>query len=130
MDSIGQQRAKEIGRFLLVGGGSFLIDYSLLYLFTEFGGIGYLYSSALSFTASVLVNYWLCLVYVFPYARAPSGKRAFLFFASSLAGLGLNQLCMWLFVEKAALHYMLAKILATGIVTIWNYVAKRKAVAE
>lgn len=114
----------------MVGGGSFLLDYGLLYLCTEFVGIGYLYSSALSFTVSVLVNYWLCVVYVFPHAGARSGKRAFLFFASSLAGLGLNQLCMWFFVEKAAFHYMLAKILATAIVTAWNYAAKRKAVAE
>lgn len=130
MGSIGQQRAKEIGRFLLVGGVSFLIDYALLYFFTEFAGIGYLYSSSLSFTVSVLINYWLCVAYVFPSAAKQSQARAFLFFASSIAGLGLNQLCMWFFVEKAALHYMLAKIFATGLVTLWNYVAKRKAVSR
>ena len=43
---------REIARFLLVGGFSFLIDYGLLYVFTEYGGIPYLWSSALSIWAS------------------------------------------------------------------------------
>ncbi len=43
-------------------------------------------------------------------------------------GLGLNQLCMWFFVDVAGLYYMIAKIFATAIVTIWNYITKRKAV--
>ena len=54
MRSLGSQRMSEIGRFILVGGGSFLLDYGLLYVFTEFAGIPYLYSSALSFSVSVI----------------------------------------------------------------------------
>lgn len=130
MRSLGSQRMSEIGRFILVGGGSFLLDYGLLYVFTEFAGIPYLYSSALSFSVSVIINYWLCVVYVFSGARHQTMTRAILFFASSLVGLGINQACMWFFVEQISLHYMVAKIAATAIVTIWNYFAKRKAVAK
>jgi len=36
---------------------------------------------------------------------------------------------MWFFVAIIGLHYMLAKIFATIIVTIWNYLTKRKAVS-
>ena len=85
MRSLGSQRMSEIGRFILVGGGSFLLDYGLLYVFTEFAGIPYLYSSALSFSVSVIINYWLCVVYVFPGARHQTMTRAILFFASSWA---------------------------------------------
>ena len=53
---------------------------------------------------------------------------AAIFIGSSVAGLGLNQLCMWFFVEIIFWHYMLAKLGATVIVTIWNYVMKRKAI--
>ena len=77
---------------------------------------------------SVIVNYWLCVIFVFTGAGKQTGRQAALFIGSSIVGLGINQVCMWLFVEKFGLHYMLAKIGATLIVMFWNYVMKRKAV--
>lgn len=121
-------RLYEIMRFCLVGGASFLLDFSLLYIFTEYVGLSYLYSAGLSFSISVVFNYWLCVTYVFTQAKKQTARQAFIFMASSLIGLGLNQLCMWFFVEIMALYYMWAKIGATIIVTVWNYVIKRKAV--
>ena len=114
-----KDRLYEILRFALVGGASFVVDWL---------GIHYLYSAAISFTVSVIVNYWLCVVFVFTGAGKQTGRQAALFIGSSIAGLGINQVCMWLFVEKFVMHYMLAKIGATFIVMFWNYIMKRKAV--
>ena len=123
-----REHTAEIVRFCIVGGLSFLVDYGLLYVCTEYGGINYLYSSALSFTVSVVVNYWLCVRYVFIDVGQQTPRQAVVFIGSSVAGLGINQLCMWGFVELVGIHYMLAKIFATAIVTLWNYVMKRRAV--
>ena len=105
------ERFHEILRFLIVGGGCFLLEYVLLYMLTEFAGIPYLTSSAIAF-----------LIF-------HTGKRTkmemFLFFATSAAGLGINQMTMWFFVEIAGLWYMFAKVIASGIVMIWNYATKR-----
>lgn len=118
------ERFHEILRFLIVGGGCFLLEYVLLYMLTEFAGIPYLTSSAIAFLISLLVNYLLCVTVVFH-----TGKRMkmemFLFFATSAAGLGINQMTMWFFVEIAGLWYMFAKVIASGIVMIWNYATKR-----
>ncbi len=122
------ERLMEIIRFCFVGGVSFLIDYSLLYALTEFAGIYYLYSSAISFSVSVIFNYWLCIAYVFKGAKKQTPRQAMFFFVTGAIGLVLNQFCMWLFVAIVGLHYMLAKIFATAIVTVWNYVTKRKVV--
>lgn len=123
-----RERMLEIIRFCFVGGVSFLMDYAILFALTEFAGVYYLYSSAISFIITVIFNYWLCIVYVFKDARKQSTRRAIIFFGTGVVGLGLNQLCMWFFVAIADLHYMLAKIFATIIVTIWNYLTKRKVV--
>ena len=50
------ERYREIFRFLLVGGGCFLLDYGLLFALTEYGGFMYLVSTAISFTVSMVVN--------------------------------------------------------------------------
>lgn len=122
------ERFLEIIRFCFVGGLSLIVDCAVLFGLTEFFGVHYLYSAGISFTVSVIFNYWLCVVYVFKGAKKQTPKQAAIFIGSSIVGLGLNQIFMWFFVEIVTLHYMLAKLGATVIVTLWNYVAKRKAI--
>ena len=124
-----RERMLEIIRFCFVGGLSLMVDYAVLYSLTEFAGMYYLYSSAISFSVTVVLNYWLCVIYVFKGAKKQTTRQAIIFFSTGVIGLGINQLCMWLFVTVAGVHYMLAKIFATAIVTLWNYVTKRKAVS-
>ena len=123
-----RERILEIIRFCFVGGLSLIVDYAVLYSLTEFAGIYYLYSSAISFGVSVVFNYWLCVIYVFKGARKQTARQAIIFFTTGAIGLVLNQLCMWFFVAIMQLHYLIAKLGATVIVTIWNYITKRKAV--
>ena len=125
---ISKERCLELMRFGLVGSMSFLIDYGLLYALTEYVGIYYLYSSGLSFVAALIFNYWLCVKFVFKGAGKQSPKQMTMFVVTGFIGLLLNQACMWCFVDYFSMHYMLAKIVATAIVTVWNYVTKRKAV--
>ena len=124
-----KDRFMEIVRFCVVGGLSLIVDCAILFLLTDFFGVHYLYSAGISFTVSVIFNYWLCVKFVFKTAKKQTPKQAAIFIGSSIAGLGLNQICMYFFVEIVGLHYMLAKLGATAIVTLWNYVMKRKAIS-
>ena len=118
----------EIFRFVIAGGGCLLLELAFLYVLTEWVRMHYLYSSAIAFVISVLVNYWLCRVWVFEGGnKKQSLKAASLFFGSSVAGLGINQLCMYTFVDLMGIYYMAAKLLAAVIVTVWNFVLKRYA---
>ena len=123
-----RDRLCELLRFAVVGVVSGVVDYGLLYICTEWLRIHYLYSAAFSFTVAVIFNYWLCVVFVFKGAGKQTKRQAMMFIISSIVGLGINQGGMWLLVEKFGIHYMLAKIGATSVVMIWNYVMKRKAV--
>lgn len=119
-----KERIEEIIRFLIVGGGCFLLEYILLYVLTEYMHIGYLVSSAIAFTVSLLVNYILCLLVVFN-VKHQSSLEIGLFIITSLIGLIINQGVMWFLVEIIAWWYMFAKVIASGIVMIWNYITKR-----
>lgn len=117
---------KEFIKFCVVGFITFLLDYGLLFLLTEKLQINYLLSTALAFTIAVIVNYILCLFFVF--TKSKNGRRQFiLFIYASLGGLLLNQLSMWFLVEKLSIYYLIAKIISTIIVTIWNYITKKRA---
>ena len=118
-----KERIEEVIRFLIVGGGCFLLEYILLYVLTEYMHIGYLVSSAIAFTVSLLVNYILCLLVVFN-VKHQSSLEIGLFIITSLIGLIINQGVMWFLVEIIAWWYMFAKVIASGIVMIWNYITK------
>lgn len=119
-----ESRFWEVFRFLLVGGFCFLLEYSLLYGLTEYGGMPYLHSSAVAFCISLIVNYILCVTFVF-HAGHQTVKQMVLFIATSLIGLGINQLTMWFFVEIAGIWYMFSKLIASAVVMVWNYFTKR-----
>ena len=130
MGKLSKDRMMEFIRFCLVGGATFVLDYGLLYICTEYAAIRYLYSSAISFVVAVVANYILCVKYVFREMGTGSAKRRqVLFIGSSVVGLGINQVCMYALVELLGMYYMVAKLVSTVVVTAWNYVMKRKAIA-
>lgn len=120
----------EMMRFIIVGAITFVVDYGLLYVCTEYIGLYYMYSTAIAFIAAVIFNYWLCVIYVFTNVQRQTSRQAILFVGSSVVGLGLNQICMWFFVEIFGIYYMLAKMISIIIVMAWNYIMKRKAVLD
>lgn len=118
----------EFLRFLIAGASTFILDFALLFFCTEFLHFHYLLSSALAFTVALVVNYFICVCWVFKYDKKQSFRQIILFAGSSILGLVINQVCMWIFVDLFSIHYMVSKIFSTGIVTLWNYVMKRKAI--
>lgn len=117
---------EQIMKFGVVGFLCFFIDYFVLYAVTEFLGINYLISSAISFTVSVIVNYILSVTFVFDTKKDSNKVHEFILFVIlSLVGLGLNTFIMWVTVEKMTIYYMLAKIVATAIVMVYNFITRK-----
>ena len=131
-------RTSEIIRFAVTGGVCFLVELAVLVLLKGSLGIDTLIATPIAFLVSVILNYLLCVVWVFlgTKNRGAGAKAGFLI--TSLIGLGLNELLMLLFRlilgEDAVIltlgsrtinMYVLNKCLATLIVMIWNYFSKR-----
>ncbi|MGC4018346.1 MAG: GtrA family protein [Muricomes sp.] len=117
---------QQISRFAVVGGSAFLVDYGVMILFTELFGVNYLISNAISFVVSVIYNYILSVSWVFNVTDERSQTQDFaVFIVLSVIGLGINQLIMWLCVEKLSIFYMISKIGATGVVMVYNFVTRK-----
>jgi putative flippase GtrA len=125
---VNNSKLKEWIRFLVAGGVSFIVDYSILVLLTDGFKIFYLTSSSISFSLSVIINYIICVKWVFKETKEQSIKMVLSFFIISLIGLSLNQFLMWFSVEIILVSYKIAKVIATGLSMIWNYFMKRKVI--
>ena len=130
-------RFGEVIRFAFTGGVCFLIELAALVALRDGAGLDTLIATPIAFLISVVFNYLFCIKWVFPGA-ADSGKAKLWFFISSLIGLGLNEALMYLFrvlfgEDQVLLTlfgfqltgYMFNKTLATLLVMIFNYFAKR-----
>lgn len=124
--------------YLCVGGSAALLEWGLFFLF--FSGLTHisffplqtqtvLAATTLAFATSTLYHYILCNRFVFDSgSRYQRGAELSLVFLVSTIGLGWNLLLMWLFTSPVilGLNPMLSKIIASAIVTVWNYVSRKK----
>ena len=116
----------EIIRFLIAGTATLIIDYGVLVFLTEYCRFYYILSATISFVLAVVANYYICLTWVFKNSRKQSTKQFFYFVVTSVIGLILNLGIMKVSADYLKMHYIIAKIFATVIVTLWNYITKKK----
>lgn len=117
---------EQIMRFGIVGVIAFVIDYAVLLLLTEVVGIHYLVSSAVAFLVSVIFNYILSVAFVFETDKSRSKGTEFgLFAVMSAGGLGINQVVMWLLSDWLRIPYQLSKLVATGVVMVYNFITRK-----
>lgn len=113
-------------RYGFAGGVAFAVDFSLLYILTDFLHIYYLISAAISFIPGIAVNYLLSVHWVFNRRVVKNRSFEFLFFTLiGMGGLALNELFMWLFTDVAGFYYLISKILSTALGYLWNFFAKK-----
>ena len=48
-----------------------------------------------------------------------------IFVVLSVIGLGINQVLMWVCVEKLHIYYMISKIGVTGVVMVYNFITRK-----
>ena len=110
----------------MVGAIAFAFDFTSLFALTQFGGVHYLVAAGIAFLIGLSINYALSIKWVFNRRSIQDKRMEFLLFALiGLAGLGLNELLIWLFTEIARFHYLASKIISTMFVYLWNFFARK-----
>lgn len=113
-------------RYASVGGFSFVVDFSCLYLLTEYIGLHYLWSATLAFGAGLATNYLLCLLWVFDFRRMQNHLHEFLAFgAIGMVGLLLNNMLLYMLTDFIGLHYLLSKVFSAAVILLFNFSLRR-----
>ena len=130
---------EQVMKFGIVGVISFAIDFGIYSILVYFTPVPLLVANFFGFTVSVIFNYVMSMKFVFERKENMDKKAEFVIFVIlSLVGLVLNEFLVWLFVEFAYeniaivaklfshnMMKMIGKILATGIVMVYNFISRK-----
>jgi len=118
----------QLMRYILIGGCAFLVDIALLYVITEYLGVNYLVSAAISFCAGMAITYVFSIRWIFKKRRFANTHAEWVIFAwIGIVGLGLNEIIIWLITSQLLAHYLVSKIVASVLVLFWNFFARKYA---
>ncbi len=114
-------------RYLFVGGIATIVDWGCLFLLTDFAHIHHLISAIIAFVAGLITNFFFSKLLVFQAneARVNAVMEFVSYAVIGVIGLGITELIMFLFTNCGNIHYMISKAIATVIVLVWNYLARK-----
>lgn len=114
----------QFASYLGVGAIGTAAHYSLLIVVVQKLGFWPVVGSTVGFTVGAVVNYSLNYYITFR-SQKRHYEGASKFFLVALSGLVLNTI-IFVFVSRVlSLHYLLAQIAATGVVTMWTFTCNR-----
>lgn len=116
----------QLGRYVLVGGSAFLVDFGA-YCWLEYMGLHYLLAGVLSFIAGFLFNFLVSRWMIFRQSAASrvNVHEIISVFAISLIGLALTEGLLFVGTDFLSMDFRVSKIAASIIVLFWNYIARK-----
>ncbi|GAB3538535.1 hypothetical protein GCM10027443_33700 [Pontibacter brevis] len=128
MSLLKKANKSQVVRFLIVGCFCAGVEFVLFALLVHLFGVNYLHANLASLLVAVLLNYLISRKHVFKSGRY-SGKVEFsAFVLLSAIGVALNQYLVWCFIEQVELNVNVGKVLAIGLVAVFNYLTKKHIV--
>ena len=108
-------------KFGIVGFSGVIVDFSITFVCKEYLKIQKYIANAIGFTIAATTNYLLNRVWTFE-SHNPNIMLEFTrFFVIALIGLGINSAIVWAMSGKLKANFYLSKLVATFVVTVWNF---------
>lgn len=111
-------------QYILVGVIATIVEWTCFYLFFQIIGMHHLLSTAIAFIFSTFAN-WLAGKLIMFKIWKNTFHEIIQIYLASVVGLLLNLFLMWIMVDQFSLMELLSKIIATGIVFIWNFLIRK-----
>jgi putative flippase GtrA len=108
-------------KFGVVGASGVVVDFGVTWLLKEKMRLNAYVANSLGFSAAVVSNFVLNRIWTFeshdPEVATQFGKYA----VFATIGLLLNNGIIYVLQEKMGIKFYTAKLIATGLVTLWNF---------
>ncbi len=109
-------------KFGIVGGSGVFIDFGVTWLFKDIFRVKKYIANSVGFITAASTNYILNRIWTFCSNNPDVFSEYLSFFIISVIGLGLNNLVIFILTDlKYKVNFYIAKIFATAVVFIWNF---------
>ena len=113
-------------KYVFFAGIATLVDFGVLYLLTDIYKVWYFVSAIFSYLCGMITNFTLNKILNFENKSKKIFYQFGLFAFVALIGLGLNQLILFILVEKFKLWYIIGKLISVFIVMFWSFIGHKK----
>jgi len=108
-------------KFCLVGFSGVFVDFGITFLFKEILKIQKYVANAIGFITAATTNYIMNRLWTFESHNPNVALEFTRFFLIALIGLGINSLIIWAMSGKLKVNFYVSKLVATVVVTGWNF---------
>lgn len=115
----------QLFRYGFVAVGAFAVDYGVYFLLSYIMGVQYLVAALAGFLMGTATNYLISKYLVFQGEPKSRTFEVLLVFLISGVGLLWLELGLYALTEIYGIHYLLSKLIMTGVVFLWNFFARK-----
>ena len=108
-------------KFCVVGLSGMVIDFSTTWLLKEKAKVNKYIANSTGFILAATSNYIWNRIWTFQSENSQIAVEYLSFILISVAGLGINNFVIYLLNDRLKINFYLSKLLAIGVVTIWNF---------
>ena len=108
-------------KFCVVGFSGMVVDFGATWLCKEKFGRNKYVSNSIGFVLAATNNYLWNRLWTFHSNSTNIPVEYGKFLLVSIVGLGINNLTIYILHDKLRLNFYFAKLLAIGVVTLWNF---------
>jgi putative flippase GtrA len=120
------KRLMELSRFVVIGGGCFLLGLLLVYVFTDKCGLHYLAALSISLVIVNIVGWLLNRGWTFKMDSPRSGAEFGRYLAVNAAGFFITLISVHVLVSWVGMHYLWASAwVAAGMIFV-NFLVHRR----
>lgn len=108
-------------KFCVVGLSGMVIDFSATWLLKEKAKVNKYIANSTGFILAATSNYIWNRIWTFQSENSRIAVEYLSFILISVAGLGINNFVIYLLNDRLKVNFYLSKLLAIGVVTVWNF---------
>jgi putative flippase GtrA len=109
-------------KFCVVGCSGMVVDFGTTWLLKEKLKTNKYAANSCGFILAATSNYLLNRIWTFESDNEQIAVEYFSFFLIASIGLALNNLIVRLFNDKWRFNFYVSKLIAIGLVTLWNFI--------